>query len=193
MTFSNVLAPLAFCLLLASCGPDSDTSTTSADREAGSGAPTTPGNPSPSSKPEGNAVRGPAPNTSTTSTDRKAGSTAPTSALKPLPGSQPEENTALRNVEINYTWEGGSNRCNGATALSDGVLIAAAQMKSIGGDRQSGYYVEVEEVHYAPGTQEVTYRGTLRFRIGPRGTKIAETPISGEKQFDVFREWPMGR
>jgi len=155
MTFAKVLAPLASFLLVASCGPASETSTTSGDRKAGSSAPTTP--------------------------------------VKPAPGSQPEENPVVRGVEISYTWDGGSNRCKGATALSDGALIAAAEMKGIGGDRQSGYYVEVEEVHYAPGTQEITYRGTLRFRIGPRGTKIAETPISGVRQFDVFREWPMGR
>jgi hypothetical protein len=97
------------------------------------------------------------------------------------------------NVEISYTYDGGSNRCTGATALADGVLIAAAEMKRVGGDQQSGYYVEVEGVQYTPGTQDVTYRGTLRFRIGVRGTKLAQTPISGVKQFDLFREWPMGR
>lgn len=155
MALTNGLAPLAFSLLLVSCGSGSDTSAISAHP--------------------------------------KEGSAASTSALKQLPDLHPEEDTALRGVEINYSWDDRFNRCNGATALSKGVLIATAQVRGIAGNRQSGYYIDVEELHYAPGTQEITYRGTLRFRIGLRGTKVAEMPISGVKQRDIFREWPTGR
>ena len=106
----------------------------------------------------------------------------------------PSSETGAADVDIAYTWEGGSNRCSGATAKLNGVVVGTAKMKGVGGDEQSGYYVEVEEVQYAPDApDEQIYRGILRFRIGARGTKIGETPISGTKRYDLFVEWPMGR
>ena len=63
---------------------------------------------------------------------------------KPVqPASVP--NSGLQQVEISYTWEGGTNRCSGATARLNGTVIGEARSTGIGGDENSGYYVEVEE------------------------------------------------
>lgn len=98
-----------------------------------------------------------------------------------------------REINISYTWEGATNRCIGAKASSNDVILGDAKKIGIGGNKEEGYYVEVEEVHYAPdGSGRVIYRSKSKFRIGYRGTKIEETPISGRKVYELFEEWPMG-
>jgi hypothetical protein len=112
-------------------------------------------------------------------------------------GSSVEQNTqptpGIGEVEITYTWEGGSNRCNSATAKTKGVIVGTAKKTGVGGDQQSGYFVEVEEVQYSlDGSHDVIYRGKLKFRIGISGEKIEDTPVYGEKRYELFRRWPMG-
>jgi tetratricopeptide (TPR) repeat protein len=98
-----------------------------------------------------------------------------------------------KDVEISYTWAGGTNRCTGAKARAGGVVLGDAEMADIGGNQAEGYYVEVDETHYAPdGSGRVLYRCRSRFRIGS-GDKITESPSFGQKAYELFDHWPMGQ
>jgi len=96
-------------------------------------------------------------------------------------------------IKTSYTYEGGTNKCISAKAASNDVILGDAKMIGFGGKKEGEYYVEVEETHYAPdGSERVIYRCKSKFRIGYIGEKIDENPISGEKVYDLFSEWPMG-
>jgi hypothetical protein len=100
---------------------------------------------------------------------------------------------ATTDVEFQYRWEGGTDRCISAKATYHGVVIGTAKVLGTGGDKQTGFYVEVEEVQYEIGAaNQIIYTGRLRFHRGRLGTKLTEVSVSGKKRYALFEIWPMG-
>lgn len=100
-----------------------------------------------------------------------------------------------RDLTFRYEYNGPSVET--ASAYSDESLVAIAKRTSwrpVGGPTVVD--IEVEETHFAQGTQEVIYKGRLVFRCRTNeayGERITDTPLFGKRPRDVFRRWPYAR
>lgn len=81
-----------------------------------------------------------------------------------------------------------------ASAMDAGAIVASAKrvaIRPVGGPTVTD--IEVEETHFARGTQNVVYRGNLVFRCRTNETfceRTSVTPHYGKRPRDVFRRWP---
>jgi hypothetical protein len=97
---------------------------------------------------------------------------------------------AGKEINIIYSWEGGTNRCKSAEARINGQILAKAVVIDIGGSEREGYHQVVEEIHYAPdATARVIYRARSKFAISFFAEKIEEQPIEGTKIYELFTNW----
>ena len=98
-----------------------------------------------------------------------------------------------RGLKIRYQYDG-SGLVETVSVRSGDSIVAVAKrlsIRSAGGPTVTD--IQVEETHFAPGTQEVVYKGKMVFRCRtnePFGERITDTPLSGTRPQDVFRRWP---
>jgi len=91
-------------------------------------------------------------------------------------------------VDIDYEWEGGSNRCIAAKAQVNNKTIASGKLLRVAGNQTEGWRLEVEELQYREDGS-VAYSGTSTFALGLTGEKIGDWPQEGRKLYEVFLSW----
>jgi len=96
-------------------------------------------------------------------------------------------------LEVQYQYDG-FGLVETASARSGESIVAVAKrvdIRPVGGPTVTD--VEVEETHFARGTQDVVYKGRMVFRCRTNeefGERITDTPLFGTRPRDVFRRWP---
>ncbi|MBZ0265651.1 hypothetical protein K8I28_13390 [bacterium] len=97
-------------------------------------------------------------------------------------------------IEVQFFWEGGTNRCINARAMLESTLVASADVVKAewkGEDR----YLYVREIHYdLNGSGKGVYECISRFSIGVNSIcipfeKIDEKAQFGRKTHEYFHRW----
>ena len=141
--------------------------------------------------------------------DRGRQSPQPTVGTRPIPRSgqaakrqdsstrrevkmTPRQPSRLR-IEYGYKGEFGIyGIADTASGFDGSTLVAKAKAVQIVKKDPGPNHILIEEEHYDEHG-EVTYTGTLEIRFGfGGGTLVAESPISGQKRYNVFGGWPSG-
>jgi hypothetical protein len=98
-----------------------------------------------------------------------------------------------RELELRYQYDA-FETVETASAYSGPMIVATAKrvaIRPVGGPTVTD--IEVEETHFASGTRQVVYRGSMVFRCRTNeafGERISDTPVFGKRGRDVFRRWP---
>ena len=98
-----------------------------------------------------------------------------------------------RELEYRYQYDA-FEMVETASVYSGQTVVANAKrvdIRSIGGPTVTE--IEVEETHFAEGTQQAVYRGRLMFRCvtnDPFCQRTGDTPQFGKRPRDLFRQWP---
>jgi hypothetical protein len=91
-------------------------------------------------------------------------------------------------INIHYTWDGGSNRCTRATAMIKDRKLAEAEFIGLGGDEQKGYVLKVREIQFDDDGR-IVYKAQITFDFSYRKGKLAEWPEEGNKIYELFLKW----
>jgi len=88
-------------------------------------------------------------------------------------------------LTIKFVWDKDEHICVGMDAFLDDEIIAKAVFK---GYKEAGR-AQLEEIHYARGSngKTVIYRALSTYGIG--GEKTSEQTIEGTKRYEIFDVW----